>query len=374
MIRALREKHLERWLAGYLRHVLGRRSTRPASAPRHLLFALCDHYEPLWGGADDETGRARVATWHEHYPVLARDYRDADGCQPRHSFFFPGEQYRPELLEPLADLARLGLGEVEYHLHHANDTAATLRPRILEHLAALATHGHLSRDGDGRLRYAFIHGNWALANGRRDGRFCGVDDELPLLFDTGCYADFTFPSVPDDSQPQVVNRIYWPAGDRSMVARRRAYERAVPARVGGMMDDRVLLIEGPLSVGFRPGRLAVRIETGALTAVDPPSLPRVRSWVNQSIHVDGRPEWVFVKVYTHGAPEAQAAALLGAGGRALHDALTTHYNDGREWLLHYVTAREMYNIAVAAMAGEHGNPHAFRNYVLAPPPVSAPTR
>ncbi len=72
---------------------------------------------------------------------------------------------------------------------------------------------------DGKLRYAFIHGNWCLANARPDGRWCGVDDELPLLFDTGCYADFTFPAAPDPSQPPIVNQIYWPDGD---LARRRA--------------------------------------------------------------------------------------------------------------------------------------------------------
>src|SRR5262249_38086850 len=85
------------------------------------------------------------------------------------------------------------------------------------------------------------------------------------------------------------------------------------------------------------------------------------------IHVEGRPEWVFVKIHTHGAPESQAASLLGDGGRALHQALA-HYNDGRRWQLHYVTAREMYNVAMAAMEGRAGNPAEYRDYLLAPPP------
>ena len=42
-------------------------------------------------------------------------------------------------------------------------------------------------------------------------------------------------------------------------------------------------------------------------------------------------KWVFVKVHTHGAPEKQAASLLGAGGRALHEALAVQYNDGKRW-------------------------------------------
>jgi hypothetical protein len=84
--------------------------------------------------------------------------------------------------------------------------------------------------------------------------------------------------------------------------------------------------------------------------------------------VAGRPEWLFVKVHTHGAPDAQAASLLGDGGRSLHRALA-QYNDGARWILHYVTAREMYNIAIAAMAGQAGNPNDFRDYRLPPPPV-----
>ena len=363
----LRGKHLDRWLPGWARHVARRAITRPYRGPRHLLFALCDHYEPLWGRAGEVTGAARVRAWHEGYPRLVDRYRDADGHRPRHSFFFPGEQYRPYSLDALADLARLGLGEVEVHLHHDGDTAATLEPQLLEALDAYAKHGHLARDVDGRLRYAFIHGNWALANARQDGRWCGVDDELPLLFKTGCFADFTFPSAPDQCQPNIVNRIYWPTGDLSS---RRCYESGEPARVGHVKSDRLLLVQGPIALSRRPGRLGIRIESAEVRANDPATPKRVRTWLEQGIHVEGRPEWVFVKLHTHGAPEREAASLLGDGGDALHRILTTHYNDGRKWQLHYVTAREMYNIAMAAMDGRSGNPNDHRNHTLAPPPAA----
>ena len=71
-------------------------------------------------------------------------YRDADGRPPRHSFFFPGEQYGPRYLDALADLARAGLGEVEVHLHHDGDTAAdAARRSSTQTLADFAAHGHL---------------------------------------------------------------------------------------------------------------------------------------------------------------------------------------------------------------------------------------
>jgi hypothetical protein len=366
LIDRLKRKNLHTWLGGYARHLVS--SVRPprVDGPRHLLFAFCDHYEPLWGDAPAGAGEARVRAWEEQYPKMAGAYRDADGFAPRHSFFFPGEQYAPSYLERLANLARGGFGEVELHLHHDGDTAPKLRDDIARYLAAYAEHGHLTRAAGGRLRYAFIHGNWCLANARKDRRWCGVDDELPLLFDTGCYADFTFPSAPDECQPNIVNQIYWPTGD---LARTRAYEQGERARVGDVRRDRILMIEGPLALARRPGKLSLRIESAAVTAADPPTPARVRTWVEQGIHVAGRPEWIFVKVHTHGAPEAQAASLLGDGGHALHRELQARYNDGARWVLHYVTAREMFNVAVAAMEGRSGDPADYRDHVFAPPPV-----
>jgi hypothetical protein len=370
-IRALRERHLETFLGGYLvdegRRALARRMRPELVGVRHLLVAVCDHHEPLWSGADDRQGAERIRAWREGYPRLAASYRDSDGKPPRHSFFFPGEEYRPQFLEPLAELAREGLGEVEIHLHHDGDTEETLETQLRETIANFTRHGHLARDPEDRPRYAFIHGNWALANARPDGRWCGVDAEIPLLFRTGCYADFTFPAAPDLSQPNIVNQIYWPTGDLSA---KRCYESGKRARVGEVMTDRLLMLQGPLGFGRHAGRLSIHIENSALTAALPASSARARTWVSRNIHVEGRPEWVFVKLHTHGAPDRQAASLLGEGGHALHRVLTTEYNDARRWRLHYVTAREMFNIAIAAMEGKSGDPHAYRDHVLPPPPAA----
>ena len=60
--------------------------------------------------------------------------------------------------------------------------------------------------------YAFVHGNLALANSA-GGKYCGVDNEMAILRDTGCYADFTLPSAPDETQVAVINQIYEYGGD-----------------------------------------------------------------------------------------------------------------------------------------------------------------
>ena len=185
MLSYLEEKNLDAWLGGYARHVLKNLRKPHVEGSRHLLFAVCDHYEPLWDTSTSALGDARVRAWAEGYPALCSQFRDADGRPPRHSFFFPGEQYVPRWMDALAKLTKDDFAEVELHLHHDHDTAATLAAKIELYKARFAEHGLLSRGPDGKPRYAFIHGNWCLANARKDGRNCGVDDELVVLHDTG---------------------------------------------------------------------------------------------------------------------------------------------------------------------------------------------
>jgi hypothetical protein len=91
---------------------------------------------------------------------------------------------------------------------------------------------------------------------------------------------------------------------------------------------------------------------------------RFRRWLNCAITVEGRPEWIFIKVHTHGAKESNAGVLLGSAGSDFHAAIGREYNDGRRYRLHYVTAREMTNIIHAAEAGEAGDAGRFRDYRL----------
>jgi hypothetical protein len=62
--------------------------------------------------------------------------------------------------------------------------------------------------------------------------------------------------------------------------------------------------------------------------------------------------------------------LLGKAVDDMYSYLEQNYNDGSRYLLHYVTAREMYNIVKAAEDGHAGNPNAYRDYILKPPSYS----
>jgi hypothetical protein len=321
---------------------LARQRSHSPQQPVTALICIADHYEPLRGGATTTMARERVARWVRGYPELALSFADSRGRPPQHTFFYPAEEYQPVLLDALAGICRQGLGDVEVHLHHDRDTSDGLREKLLTFAAALHDdHGLLARDDAGRISYGFIHGNWALDNSRPDGRWCGVNDEISVLLETGCYADFTMPSAPAPCQTRTINSIYYAHDDP---ARPKSHDVGTSAQVGvNAPRDALLMIQGPLSLdwsrrkhGFLPA-----IENGELTGIRPPTLSRLANWLGASACVSGRPDLRFVKLHTHGAWEANTNMLLGEPMRAFHAALRA-FADAHDWFrYYYVTAREL---------------------------------
>lgn len=361
---------MDRWLPGYLA-ALARRP--PAvEGPRHLIFCVADHFEPLGGGVPLAAARASVRDWSRAYAERFSGLCDADGRPPVHTFFYPADEYDPACLEALAPLVTGGMGEVEVHLHHRHDTEAGFEQKLLGFRDVLhGEHGYLGPDASGAVRYGFVHGNWALCNSRPDGDWCGVNGELGILRRTGCYADFTFPSAPSPTQPRLVNALYY-ARDAAG-GRPRGHDRGVQVRAGAPPagpDDALLMIQGPLALNWhwRKWGLLPRLENAELSGANPPSPGRIDLWAAQQIHVPGRSDWVFVKVHTHGMNRANRGALLGDAMSAAHRHLQTVFNDGQAWRLHYVSAREMANLVHAAEAGRSGEPGAWRDAIVAAPP------
>jgi hypothetical protein len=82
--------------------------------------------------------------------------------------------------------------------------------------------------------------------------------------------------------------------------------------------------------------------------------------------VKGRRNWIFVKVHTHGALERNAEMMLGPEMVSFLKDLETLAGHEDHLALHFVTAREMYNIIKAAEEGLAGNPEDYRDYRLLP--------
>ncbi len=370
-------KAADKWLPGYLRSV----RWRPRSAPgvRHLIVCVCDHYEPFRGGVDPVRARQTVKDWLSAYPEAVGSFRDAEGRPPKHTFFYPQEEYDADILDDLAAFCRGGFGEVEIHLHHRHDTPEGFREKLVTFRNLLhERHGLLGEEkGLSRcqvsspIRYAFIHGNWALCNSRPDGDWCGVNEELGILKETGCYADFTFPSAPSPTQPSLVNAIYYAkdtsgkprgadGGTRVEVRSQKSESRSQNAIETPLP---LLIITGPLALnwGRRKWGIFPRLENAEITGANPPTPDRIRLWAKQQIGVIGRPDWVFVKVHTHGCVPENARVLLGTAMCQAHMGLQKEFNDGTNWQLHYVTAREMHNMVKAAELNLPGPPGRYRD-------------
>ena len=361
---------IDKWLPGYLASLL--RRPRHGGGLRHLVFCVADHFEPFRGGAGSKAARECVARWVDGYPASVAGLCDADGFGPCHTMFYPAEERDAPCLEALASLCERRSAEVEIHLHHRGDTAAGLAAKLSAFRDCLhAEHGLLGTRVDGTPAYGFIHGNWALCNSRPDGDWCGVNEELGVLAETGCFADFTFPSAPSPTQPRTVNGIYR-ASDSA--GRPRSHDRGRAVVLGRGADSaggrgELMLIQGPLGLRWRQRKCGIlpRVENAELTGVNPPSDERVDHWARTAVHVRGRPDVVFVKVHTHGCVEANERMLLGEPMRRAHASLQERYNDGRAWSLHYASAREVYNMVRALEDGMPGSPGEYRDYEIRPP-------
>jgi hypothetical protein len=162
----VRDIGLDRWTPSHFFPVEKIEPVDLELAPVDVFIAICDHYEPEWGNPTVETALTRVQRWNDEYPRLLGGFSDVDGRPPRHSFFYPQDQYRPEYIDVLARLCERGFGEVDVHLHHHNDTAESLEEKLDSFRQTLYhRHGVLRRDPvTNEIVYGFIHGNWCLCN------------------------------------------------------------------------------------------------------------------------------------------------------------------------------------------------------------------
>jgi len=343
----------------------------PVREPVHLMIAVADHFEPA---IDPEDGQKRVPrseqerrleAWTRDYPKAVDAWRDHDGRPFVHTYFYPAEQYDEGLLETIAEHCHAGWGEVEIHLHHGipdPDTAENTRNLLADFRDRLAfRHRCLAaEEGSAEPRYCFVHGNFALANSA-DGRMCGVDSEMKVLAETGCYADLTLPTAPmHPAQTAKINSLYECALPLDEAAPHRS---GTDLRVGAAPRIFPLMVQGPLLLDLGRSRRALRLqlETGAITPRNPMSLDRLALWKQARIQVAGRPDWLFIKLHCHSMDPTQKDVVVGDPFRRFLEQLVGRAIE-RKVTLHFVTAREMANIIFAACDGKDGNPGDYRDY------------
>ena len=368
---ALKLRHMDRWMGSYYFPIDPPRENRDwRNSPVDVFLAICDHYEPQRDHLPKQEAIKLVERWVADYPRLFEHCRDSQGRVPQHTFFFPQDEYQPEYLDLLKPLCDAGFGDIDIHLHHEHDTAEGLREKLSVFRDILfQRHGCLRRDpATGEIVYGFIHGNWALCNSHPQKHFCGVNEELNVLLETGCYADFTMPSAPSSTQIATINSIYyaWDRPGRSashQSGQRAAFGRTPP-------PNSLLMIQGPLVPDWKRAKWGIfpRIENGDLHHRRPATWDRFELWMQAHVHVHGRPDWRFIKLHTHGCKPGNIDTLLGPEMVAFHEQLATFAASHPQFRYHYVTAWEMAQLVKLAEIGvptatalERIRAHATRN-------------
>jgi hypothetical protein len=341
---------------------------------KHVVITIADHFEPGWkekGLHKPDDQYKRLDEYHRIARKTGEAVLDSDGTKFRHTNFYPAEQYDRRILEQMAAMQAEGLGEVEIHLHHGiekPDTAENLRKSLIEFRDRLAReHACLSRmDGKGEPKYAFVHGNLALANSA-GGKYCGVDEEMQILAETGCYADYTLPSAPDETQIPVINKIYecgLPLTEKMPHRKGKAVESFAK---NGNEPQLPLIFTGPLIFNWTrrvKGIPFPRLDDGALAANQALDMQRFRRWTSANVTVKGRTDWIFVKLYCHGFFDRDQSACIGEDARRFFGEVVETGEKTGDYKIHFASAREMFNIALAAIDGKNGDPNDYRNYRL----------
>jgi len=103
------------------------------------------------------------------------------------------------------------------------------------------------------------------------------------------------------------------------------------------------------------------LENGAITGANPPTMHRFSLWKQAQVRVLGRPDWLFIKLHCHSMDPTQRDAVIGDSFHSFLAELVGGASERKE-TLHFVSAREMTNILLAACDGRAGNPGNYRDY------------
>jgi len=337
----LRSRNIHIWFWAYLKQFVTLRVA--STSTKHIYVCLADHYEPYLDNVDQNRAHARVKRWVEEYPKIAKQHSDSNGRHPQHSYFYPEEEYDEWVMTQIKSLCEQGLGDLDIHLHHDDDTAENLQKTLTRFKTLLHDkHGFLRKNSSGEIVYGFIHGNWALDNSRPDGKWCGVDNEIDILIKTGCVFDMTMPSAPSDTQTKTINSVYIAKED----GKAKSHDKGRLLRLGDWCEkDELLMIQGPLSLDWKNRKLGLvpRIDAGEISFDAPPRKQRIKLWENCGVCIQGADDHIFIKLHTHGLDDKNSEMFFDLGGfDDLWTNLETEYKNKSGYQLHYLTAWEMY--------------------------------
>jgi len=319
----------------------------------HVFFMIADHHEPSGRGLK---GAENSKLWCDNFKKTFEGIKDDFGNNIQWSWFYPYDHKNKLVVFNLNELVYGGWGEIEFQWHHGPDTNETLPSKLVD---AIAWFNHLgcmlSTGKNPKSNFGFVHGNWSLDNSRENNKWCGVTRELDILKKNGCYADFTFATFGTKAQPSKINSIYYAKDtDES-----KSYNNGIDAQVGLKNND-FLIFQGPITFDWHN----FEFDCAALETTSLPQKHRIKNWLKHAPIVKGRPEWVFLKTYSH-AFQSQHEVISEQFKEMLFELKRVCKE--KKLSLHFVTAREAYNMVKAAEAGHNGNPELYRDFLIKKP-------
>jgi hypothetical protein len=319
----------------------------------HLIFVMVDHYEPGKG----QRGSAKNKVWCETFRAISDSNRDSYGNRYRHSWFYPFDHRNDTVMIELAQMAYEGFGEIEMHWHidpAMGLTNQNFGDKLHEAVLWYQQFGAMvTAEKSPRSAFAYIAGNWDL-DASREAPIChGITNQIEELVEHGCYADFTYSTIGVVSQPAKVNSLYYVEDDPQLP---KSHDDGTDVRVGMAVNDKLLIFQGPITLRWNGALEYSAIETYSRFRPE-----RIATWIDADIHVHGRPEWIFVKVHTHGVQSADT--LLEHDLPLMLEQLKS-YCDSHGINLHYMTAREAFNVVKAAEEGKVGDPEDYRDFKI----------
>ena len=344
------------WFPAYLQQVF--LTEGKTEQIEHLMFIVVDHYEP---GFDQNEAVKENEIWLHEYQKAVKGKVDSYGNRFVYNWFYPFDQKNDRVLQRLQQEVEQGAGELEFHWHKPCLTEQEYQLQLQEAVRWFSQLGAFKASSKAsdtnknqQARFAFIAGNWDLDNGRGTG--CGIDNEISQLVKAGGYMDMTYSTLGSPAQPRnIINQLYYVEDTNDA----RSYEQGTRVKVGKPAPQSpFLMFQGPLSFHWD-----LTFEYGALESYALPSLKRIERWLESHIHVEGKPQWSFVKLYSHGI---QSPGIVKNHLGPMLDQLKME-TQRRGIKLHYVSAREAYNIVRAAEAGLTGDPEQYRDYIHASP-------
>ena len=126
----------------------------------------------------------------------------------------------------------------------------------------------------------------------------------------------------------------------------KSHNSGITAKAGLQNDNGLMCIQGPLTFNLSSRKFAIfpRIENGCISHDSPSTNARVKSWINQCVHVDGRSDVAFIKLHTHGTQENNMDFFFNKNGLDILYSQLEEQCNRLNAKLYYVSARQMYNV------------------------------